>query len=110
MVFMFKVWLIHYSCTSCQSVATKARTIQGFHSEFQLIPASGDLPGPERQTWQIVLREPPSSEWSPAQVTVGPGGEMPSLTWNVHTGCLKLVRGVMELRLQAGPPGEEQEA
>ena len=35
---------------------------------------------------------------------------MPSLTWNVHTGCLKLVRGVMELRLQAGPPGEEQEA
>ena len=39
---------------------------------------------------------------------MGPGREMPSLTWNVHTGCLKLVRGVMELRLQAGTHGEDK--
>ena len=52
-------------------MAAKARTVQGFHLEFQLIPASGDLPGPERQTWQIVLREPPSSEWNPCSAHCG---------------------------------------
>ena len=34
---MYRVWLIHFYCTSCQRMAAKARTVQGFHLEFQLI-------------------------------------------------------------------------